>query len=211
MSNVYESMGKIELRARCKESGIKNYGKMTVNDMRAALTAYDNVIAQAETVDIDSLGINGLNGHCPHCKINHIENGYNTHDDTAADHGIPYAVEHHPREYSCLACNGEWGKKVEYDEALLTAEVAPEVEATGKASTATGTGLPIQKDRVERNGIKRPSVGGKCDAVWSYCDSYLAEHGKTPMPKDMRAWAEAHGQNPSNAVIELYQWRKWVA
>jgi hypothetical protein len=38
MSN-FDSMGKKELRAACKDARVKNYGKLTVAAMRAALTA----------------------------------------------------------------------------------------------------------------------------------------------------------------------------
>lgn len=210
MSNAYTNMGKLELRAQCKLKGIKNYGKMTVADMRAALTTYDESIAASaaenpETIDLDTLDINGLAGKCPHCGIDHLENGYNTHDDVAADHGIKYAMDNHAREYSCLACNGEWGKVAEYDDEAL--EPVTEVSQPVKH---IGTGIKIQKNREERNGIKRPSDGGACAAVWIECDRFYGETGKTPMPKDMKQWALANGRNANNAVIELYQWRKWA-
>lgn len=50
---------------------------------------------------------------------------------------------------------------------------------------------------------QRPRAGGKCAAVWSWCD-------KHPDAKlaDVRAWAEKHGHNVNNASQELYRWRK---
>jgi hypothetical protein len=86
--------------------------------------------------------------------------------------------------------------------------VAPAADATPSAD-ATGSGLKIEKDRPEQNGIKRPSIGGKCRAVWDACDAFAQEHGDDPTAKDVKAIAEANGWNPNNASIEFYQWRKF--
>lgn len=76
---------------------------------------------------------------------------------------------------------------------------------------STSKGLKIEKDREERNGLKRPSKGGKCRMVWDECDRLVSVHGyKSPMPKELKAWAVENGQNPNNAVIEMYQWRKFM-
>lgn len=71
-----------------------------------------------------------------------------------------------------------------------------------------GKGIKIEKDRPDQNGIVRPSVGGKCRQVWDFCDSVYAG-GQLPMPKQMREWAKEVGANENNAVIEMYQWRKF--
>ena len=88
------------------------------------------------------------------------------------------------------------------------AEVTGAVKRTRTAAKRTSSGLKIEKDREERNGIKRPSVGGTCRAVWDALDAAVAE-GKTPSAKDVKAMAEAKGWNPNNASIEFYQWRKF--
>lgn len=87
-------------------------------------------------------------------------------------------------------------------------DTAPDAEAAAPTVEATGTGLKIEKDRPEQNGIKRPSIGGKCRAVWDACDEMVAA-GTPPTAKDVRAIAEANGWNPNNASIEFYQWRKF--
>lgn len=74
---------------------------------------------------------------------------------------------------------------------------------------ATGTGLKIEKDRPEQNGIKRPSAGGKCRAIWDALDEYRTNEGELPDAKFVRALAAEHGYNANNASIEFYQWRKF--
>lgn len=72
----------------------------------------------------------------------------------------------------------------------------------------TGNGLKIEKNREERNGVKRPSIGGKCRAVWDAMDTLVA-NGETPSVKLMRAIAEIAGWNVNNTVAELYTWRRF--
>ena len=78
------------------------------------------------------------------------------------------------------------------------------VPAAESAKKPVGTGLKIQKDRPEANGVKVRSAGGKCAAVWAYCD---ANKGATV--GQVKAWAEAEGFNVNNASIEFYCWRKF--
>jgi hypothetical protein len=107
----------------------------------------------------------------------------------------------------------------EEKEVELKEERALHVQQVGRATrkpapvevtdmVETGKGIKIEKDRPEQNGIVRPSVGGKCRQVWDFCDSVYAG-GQLPMPKQMREWAREVDVNENNAVIEMYQWRKF--
>lgn len=71
------------------------------------------------------------------------------------------------------------------------------------------TGLIIEKNRPEQNGVRRPSAGGLCRAVWDACWAHQAATGTPPTAKEVKAIAEANGWNPNNASIEYYQWRKF--
>ena len=71
------------------------------------------------------------------------------------------------------------------------------------------TGLIIEKNRPEQNGVKRPSAGGLCRAVWDACWAHQEATGLPPTAKEVKAIAEANGWNPNNASIEYYQWRKF--
>jgi hypothetical protein len=75
--------------------------------------------------------------------------------------------------------------------------------------TQVAVGLVIEKNRPEQNGIKRPSAGGRCRAVWDALDDFRRDEGVLPDAKFVRALAVENGWNPNNASIEFYQWRKF--
>jgi hypothetical protein len=87
-----------------------------------------------------------------------------------------------------------------------TAEVpAPVVQNPNRA---TSKGVKIQKDRPTQNGVKMPSEGTLCRAVWDYLQAE-ADHGRTPTAKSVKEYAPTVGWNPNNASIEFYNWRKF--
>lgn len=71
-----------------------------------------------------------------------------------------------------------------------------------------GKGIKIEKDRQEQNGITKPSIGGKCRAIWDACDLEYASNN-VPAVKRIKEIAVENGWNVNNAVIEYYQWRKF--
>lgn len=77
-----------------------------------------------------------------------------------------------------------------------------------KAAPKT-TGIKIQKDREEQNGVVRPSAGGACAAVWGYCDAQMDAQGVPPQLKQVKSYAADMNWNINNATIEYYQWRKF--
>jgi hypothetical protein len=100
--------------------------------------------------------------------------------------------------------------EVETNEGEST-ETPVESNETTDAPVESGTGLKIEKDRPEQNGIKRPSAGGKCRAVWDALDEVAASEGGVPSvtSKHVKALAETQGWNANNASIEFYNWRKY--
>jgi hypothetical protein len=78
------------------------------------------------------------------------------------------------------------------------------------ARAASRTSYTIEKNRPEQNGIKRPSVGGMCRAVWDACDDLrTSKNGEIPTSKEIKALADSKGWNKNNAMIEFYQWRRF--
>ena len=78
-----------------------------------------------------------------------------------------------------------------------------EPAATPAAKPAAATKAPAA-EREQRNGVKRPRVGGACAAVWAWLDqnpdSQLA---------DVREVASRNRWNQNNATIEFYAWRRF--
>ena len=126
------------------------------------------------------------NTRCPHCNIEVIDNGYITNGDEV--NNVAITLEKH--EFECMACGEEFGPTI---------------------TKIKGKGIKIQKDRPTQNGVTRPSEGGKCDAIWKVCDRMLSANGFAPTPsllKEAIAKEEPEA-NLSNAVAELYQWRRF--
>ena len=206
----FDSMGKVELRAACKAAGI-SYSKLTVAGMRDALSAKQPAAKSATEVQaliaatpysaeqLQAMGEQGVGttehddrGHCPHCGIG-LSNGVAHYADVVDSN--PNAAKDMKNEWTCLGCGAEWGAELKQV----------------KRNELQGRGIKIQKDREERNGIKRPSAGGKCAAVWDEMDQWVATTGEQPTAKDVRTLAAKKGWNVNNAVIEFYQWKRFTA
>lgn len=92
--------------------------------------------------------------------------------------------------------------------APVSAPKADKAPAAPKPAKASRKGVQVEANREERNGVKRPSIGGVCRAVWDECDA-MAARGEQPTVKALKEAAPAKGWNPNNAAIEFYQWRKF--
>lgn len=104
------------------------------------------------------------------------------------------------------------GKKEEEAKQGIVAAIAPSAAAGAGAQRSVDLAsrtLKIKKDREERNGVKRPSPGGFCAAVWDFCDE-MNSGGVLPTAADVRNQADAHNWNANNASIEYYNWRKFM-
>ncbi len=212
----FASMNKAALRTVCKDARI-SYGGMSNDQMRAALQAHHDAIAAERAADEAALadrasylaslgefgeGESAEDAVCPHCGINHIDNGLTRADDEVANKpGVTCHMEGMNQEFECMGCGGQWGPVRE-----------PYVAPKPTSSKPTGTGLKIEKDRVMRNGIKQPSIGGACRAVWDACSTMQEAAGETPITvKQVKEHAASQGWNVNNATIEFYRWKKWVA
>lgn len=158
---------------------------MTKNEIKAALDLAG--VAYAKKANLETL----MNLYAEHVAS----------VATVTDHGTGFLDATDP-----TMPMGENGN--ELVDVLPTEEAAtPAPEATPEQPT--GTGLKIEKDRPEQNGVKRPSIGGKCRAIWDALDAYRAETGGLPTSKTVKELAADEGWNPNNASIEYYQWRKF--
>ena len=70
------------------------------------------------------------------------------------------------------------------------------------------SGTKIEANRETRNGVTRPSAGGKCRAVWDALDG-LAAAATKPTAAQVRELAAAHGWDKTTAMVQFYRWRKF--
>lgn len=134
--------------------------------------------------------------HCPSCEIS-LENGVSDYDaqlDIAQKQDAPEAAIE--KEFVCLTCDHQFGKVVK-----------PVKKA--KAET-TGKGIKIDKAREERNGVKRPSAGGKCAQLWDLFDLMYQETGMVPTPKPAKQRSAEQGLDGTTTQVQLYRWREFM-
>lgn len=92
-------------------------------------------------------------------------------------------------------------------------------QLTGTATTDTGrstgtksnsTGLKIEKNRTEQNGVTRPSTGTVCDNVWNLCDHMTKALGKTVGLSALVDAAKLQNINQFTARTQYARWRAFM-
>jgi len=188
-ASKFDAMGKEELRAACREAGV-SYSKLNNDGMRAALVAHyakaDIAEEQAEEEIAPEPKRNGLGFSLAQMM-------------GTAPLPVPTGVGNVTRVVD--------GKRVEAKSPKAKGE--PRARGDKPAAPAvprvSRKGYTIQKEREERNGVKRPSEGTVCGAVW-------AEFDKNPEIKagELADLADANGWNRTNVSCEFYAWRKFM-
>lgn len=185
-AEMLATMGKEALRAECRASGI-SYGKLNNDGMRAALVAH---YAKSEAVE---------------------EQVEAEVEETQTSNGMSFAQMLGLTPVPAPVNVGNVtrvvdGKRVEAKASKEKGEARTRSEkpAAPAVPRVSRKGYKIQKEREERNGVKRPSEGTVCGAVW-------AEFDKNPEIKasDLPALADANGWNRTNVSCEFYSWRKF--
>ena len=82
-----------------------SYSKAKFIELIEAHSEVPQLPADHDT-DHDSFPNQGI---CPHCGIDYLDNGYQTHESLTSD-GLPGLTTH---DHICLACNGEFGEPLE--------------------------------------------------------------------------------------------------
>ena len=187
---MYANMNKGQLRQSMRDAGL-SYKGMSVDDMRNALAAHTPapVAPQVDDEAADLAAGAALADAALHQYPEHTVAGEFEHPSAAEEEAAPEVQEQPVPEVQ--------------ESAPTTQEAAPTTPARN-----TSKGLKIEKEREQRNGVKRPSAGGLCRAVWDYLDGVVAS-GAVPDAKGVKADAPTVGWNPNNASIEFYQWRKF--
>lgn len=69
------------------------------------------------------------------------------------------------------------------------------------------TGKTIEANRVEQNGLKRPSTGSTCALIWAACDRITAEKGSTCTSGEL--FAACNGLNECTLRTQYARWRQF--
>jgi hypothetical protein len=88
---------------------------------------------------------------------------------------------------------------------METAPAAPAPEVIVAPVVLTGI---TASERETRNGVRKPSPGGKCAEVWQALDA-LRAGGFAPSTKDVKDLSIAKGWNTNNSTAELSAWRRF--
>lgn len=210
----YDSMGKNQLRAACKEAGVKGYGSMTNDGMRAALRAATQTKKQEETeIVVSSPGLRnpgdvfGSALNAAKLAIEGTEQEQEQEQEQETPVANPFGALITPVAAPTSNTPTQRvvdGKKVENRTAPVRGTRTP-VAPAPYVPRVIRKGYTIQKEREERNGVKRPSEGTVCGNVWAVFDAQ-----PNVQAKDLPAIADANGWNRTNVSCEYYAWRKFM-
>jgi len=186
-ASKFDAMGKEELRAAMREAGI-SYSKLNNDGMRAALVAHyaksEEVAAEVESEE----------------EVRPTSNGMSFAQILGLS---PVAAPVHSGPVTRVVD----GKKVEAKAPKAKGEprTRSDKPAAPVVPRVSRKGYTIQKEREERNGVKRPSEGTVCGNVW-------AEFDKNPEIKagELQALSDENGWNRTNVSCEFYAWRKFM-
>ena len=211
------SQGKQSLRDLCRTFGIK-YGKLDNAGMREALAtriaselaAFPSSSAAAEHRDTAT----AANGNtCTSDSDSDSDSGTATvaqSDDDDEEEEATFPTVGGGTLSSLLGFTGQ----VQPDPKNVTRVVDGKRVEPGKTDAEKGdangnarhhaSGYKIDPVRPEQNGVKRPSAGTLCGAVWEYLDA-----NPVSTAKEMVAVAADRNWNRTNVLCELYNWRKF--
>jgi len=188
-ASKFDAMGKEELRAACRETGV-SYSKLNNDGMRAALVAH---YAKSEEVAAE-------------VEAEEEEQTSKTRNGMSFAQMLGMAPVSAP-VYSGPVTRVIDGNKVEAKAPKTKGEprTRSDKPAAPVVPRVSRKGYTIQKEREERNGVKRPSEGTVCGNVW-------AEFDKNPEIKagELQALADENGWNRTNVSCEFYAWRKFM-
>lgn len=206
-----QNFSRNELREKCKEVGIRNFGKLNSQQLRDLLKDH---VTEGDVEVIEG-------------EAQQVENDENDEIELPVGSRVSKAASIRESRRSMMMLLGLEpvfppvltqttiqvvdGKKIEITKRSVLESKQPQdsikdVEAGLEQMQRVSTkGITVQKEREVRNGVKRPSVGTVCAKVWE-------EFDKNPKitSKELPALAEKHGWNKNNVSCEFYVWRKFM-
>lgn len=131
-----------ELAARFNELTGRNvkptsYSKAKFIEMIEAHTEAAPAATPDHDTDHNSFPNQGI---CPHCGIDYLDNGYQTHDTLTSD-GLPGLTTH---DHICLACDKEFGNKL---------NLIPETDTFTMSEAAKAAGVSPKAARARYRSV----------------------------------------------------------
>ena len=190
------AIGKKELRVACKEYGVKNYGNLTNDGMRTALlnifaAMFPAVEAVEPAAPVEEV-VEVVEVVEPVAPVRNIFGSLVTQ---TLGQAVPVATVQPGTRFVDGRAVGAANKTK--TESRAKAERPPVVRASRK-------GYSIQKDRQQRNGVKRPSEGTICATLWAYFDAN--PETKAAQLGDI---SDANVWDRTTVGCQFYAWRKF--
>ena len=206
----FDAMGKEELRAACRAAGV-SYSKLNNDGMRAALRAAAVIAAEAaqDEHEIEAYSSDNSSGNSGESEMTAEDGAYTNAPMTAN----PFAALAGSVVVPTASTGVKFvdGKKYEEPADEPAKIVRPRVAKTPAPFIlpVVRKGYKIDKTRPVQNGVKRPSLGTVCEAVWSTFDA-AHESEKGLCAADLPGIADVNGWNRTNVSCEYYTWRKFM-
>ena len=127
-------------------------------------------------------------GTCPHCGK---RTGRDCRNVTEYSEMSPGSQNSTTQQFTCNSCAGEWGPVVDKPQ-------------RARAPSGSSNGLKIEANRETRNGVTRPSIGGKCRGIWDMLDGM----GAIVTAKEARE-AGKDKFDKTTIMVQFYRWRKF--
>ena len=235
----FDTMGKEELRAACRTASISysklnNDGMRAALKMHAALVAATVAPATFDRVTKSEDTRTTADRREPSAAVLAAEAAADDAEIAAWDNGTPSAESEVTTEDGAyiapVAANPFAallggvvapvttggtkfvdGKKYEEPTDEPAKIIRPRIAKTPAPAVdkVIRKGYKIDKDRPMQNGVKRPSSGTVCDAVWDALEEKF-NSAEGLVAADLPAIADAHAWNRTNVSCEYYAFRKFM-
>lgn len=178
--NSYAEMGKMELRAACKAAGVKGYGNMNNEGMRAALRTAERV---SETYPVEPEPV-------VEPVVSTVKAG-----SLAVMLGLGAKAAQPKEGHGRVILDGKAGGD------NVTKQPAKDRDTSHRKHYS---GYHIDADRATSNGVTRPSKETICGRIWDMLDN-----NPTMTAAYVRAYGEEHNISNNTMLRQFYAWRKF--
>lgn len=205
---TFANMGKQELRAACREAQI-SYSKLDNAGMRAALEAAFSAPAQGIKPEPVAEVAETTPTRRSSDPVEESQSDPETDPSPTNVLGAMFGQLHLPMPVLAPVTSVQVidGKRV-------LSKVTPHVRSRStdvvvktpapERECIAHSGYKIEKEREEKNGVKRPSGGTTCAAIWTNFDT-----NPGTMAKNLDTIADSNNWDRTTVHVQFYVWRKF--